>query len=77
MILLPLLEILYFFVKNFNTIFAKGSITFKNDYNIKNFIVLIKESDTSKKEIENEIQINVNDTFSLQNKINIKLNMQK
>ncbi|CAG8530536.1 4155_t:CDS:2 [Funneliformis mosseae] len=52
------------FAKDSNTIFAEGSVAFEDDSDTRGSVVLIRESDTSRKEIENEIQINVSDTFS-------------
>ncbi|CAG8437930.1 1363_t:CDS:2 [Funneliformis mosseae] len=51
------------FAKDSNTTFAEGSVVFENDSNTKGSIVLVREFDTSRKEIENEVQINVGDTF--------------
>ncbi|CAG8688125.1 7114_t:CDS:2, partial [Funneliformis mosseae] len=48
-----------FFAKDSNATFAEGSVAFEDDSDTRGFIVLVKESDTSRKEIENKVQINV------------------
>ena len=53
-----------FFAKDFNTTFTEGSVAFEDDSNTRDSIILVKESDTFRKEIENKIQINVGKTFS-------------
>ncbi|CAG8739527.1 10812_t:CDS:1, partial [Funneliformis mosseae] len=63
------------FVKDFNAIFVEDSVAFEDDSDTRGFIILVRESDTSKKEIENEIQINVGDTFSSWDEVDIKLNL--
>ncbi|CAG8687793.1 13627_t:CDS:1, partial [Funneliformis mosseae] len=52
------------FVKDSNTTFAEGSVAFEDDSDTRGSVVLVRESDTSRKEIKNEVQINVGDTFS-------------
>ncbi|CAG8647285.1 8827_t:CDS:2 [Funneliformis caledonium] len=49
------------FAKNSNATFAKVSVVFEDDSDTRGSVVLVKESDTSRKEIENEVQINVDD----------------
>ncbi|CAG8506272.1 6158_t:CDS:2 [Funneliformis mosseae] len=51
------------FAKDFNATFAEGSVAFKDDSDIRGSIVLVRESDTSRKKIENEVQINVEIQF--------------
>ncbi|CAG8662845.1 10897_t:CDS:2 [Funneliformis caledonium] len=52
------------FAKDSNATFAEGSVAFKDDSDTRGSIVLVRESDTSRKEIKNKVQINVGDTFS-------------
>ncbi|CAG8724331.1 11003_t:CDS:1, partial [Funneliformis caledonium] len=47
------------FAKDSNTTFAEGSVAFEDDSDTRGSVVLVRESDTSRKEIENEVQINV------------------
>ncbi|CAG8501045.1 17625_t:CDS:2 [Funneliformis caledonium] len=63
------------FVKNSNAIFAEGSVTFEDDSDTRDSVILVRESDTSRKEIENKVQINVSDTFSSWDEVDIKLNI--
>ena len=52
------------FAKDSNATFTEGLVAFEDDSNIRGSIILIRESDTFRKEIENKIQINVGKTFS-------------
>ena len=63
------------FAKDFNTTFAKGLVTFEDDSNTKDSVILVRESDTFRKEIENKVQINIGKTFSSWNEVDIKLNL--
>jgi len=63
------------FAKDSNATFAKGSVAFENDSNTRSSVILVRESDTSRKKIENKVQINVDKTFSSWDEMNIKLNL--
>ncbi len=63
------------FAKDSNVTFAKDSIAFKDDSNTRDSVVLVRKSDTSRKKIENKVQINVDKTFSSWDEMNIKLNL--
>ncbi|CAG8530515.1 4154_t:CDS:2 [Funneliformis mosseae] len=51
------------FAKDSNATFAEGSVAFEDDFDTRGSVVLVRESDTFRKEIKNEVQINVGDTF--------------
>ncbi|CAG8651627.1 10310_t:CDS:1, partial [Funneliformis mosseae] len=63
------------FAKDFNATFAEGLVAFEDDSDTRGSVILIRESDTSRKEIKNEVQINVGDTFSLWDEVDIKFNL--
>ncbi|CAG8718886.1 5888_t:CDS:2, partial [Funneliformis caledonium] len=63
------------FAKDSNATFAEGSVAFEDDSDTRGSVILVRESDTSRKEIENEVQINVGDTFSSWDEVDIKLNL--
>ncbi|CAG8634192.1 5412_t:CDS:2, partial [Funneliformis mosseae] len=45
------------FAKDSNATFAEGSVAFKDDSDTRSSVVLVRKSDTSKKEIENKKRV--------------------